>query len=185
VEYRIPPGDNLPRHICPACGVIHYENPRVLVTCLATWGQRALWMKRAEEPRKGFWSVPGGFTEKGESLQQAAARELYEETRVRLDPHELVLFGVGTIVHVNQVYVSFRAKLKNPQFELTPEAEDVALFSAEELPWGELAYPELTEVVKMFYREMDSGEYGIYMGEYQPENTYLARMDRVASEVDS
>jgi hypothetical protein len=89
-----------------------------------------------------------------------------------------VLFGVGTILHVNQVYVSFRAQLTSPKFELTPEALEIKLFSEQELPWDQLAYPELTPAIRTFYQQINSQDFGIYMGEYQPENTYLERMDQ-------
>lgn len=174
----IPPGDGLERDVCPACHVVHYQNPRVLVTCLATWQQRALWIKRAQEPRRGYWSVPGGYTEQGESLQQAATRELFEETGVCLPPHELALFGVGSILHINQVYVSFRAELAEPHFHATDEAEEVALFSEDELPWEALAFPELTDIIRQFYRELRERRFGIYMGEYAPGHHYLHRMDK-------
>jgi len=182
--YRaVPVGDALERDVCPGCHMVHYRNPRVLVTCLATWGQRALWIRRAQEPRRGFWSVPGGYTEMGESLQQAAARELREETGVQLSPKELVLFGVGSILHVNQVYVSFRAELEHPRFQATAEAEEVALFSEDELPWDALAFPELTDIIRRFYEELRTGNFGIYMGEYAPGQHYLQRMDEVRAPI--
>jgi ADP-ribose pyrophosphatase YjhB (NUDIX family) len=133
-------------------------------------------MRRAQNPAKGLWSVPGGYTEIAESLQAGAARELFEETQVKHPPHELKLYGVGTIIHQNQVYVSFRADLPSDSFGISDEALEVALFSEEELPWDQLAYPELIPSVKNFYREMKSGNYGIYMCEYNPDNIYLENM---------
>ena len=75
VEFRIPPGDHLPRHVCDACGTIHYQNPRLVVGCVPDYEGQILLCRRAIEPRRGFWTVPAGFMENGETLQQAAARE--------------------------------------------------------------------------------------------------------------
>jgi hypothetical protein len=95
---------------------------------------------------------------------------------VSIEPHDLKLYGVGTIIHQNQVYVSFRTELSSDSFGTSDEALEVALFSEDELPWGQLAYPELIPSVKNFYREMKTGSYGIYMGEYNPNNIYLENM---------
>jgi len=181
VELRIPSGDTLVRYVCTQCQRVHYDNPRILVSCLATWGDRALWMKRAQPPRQGLWSVPGGFMERGESLQQAAVRELREETGVELDPQALFLYGIGTIRDVSQVYVSFRAllpapEMSGPMFHATEEALEVALFSADDLPWDELAFPDIVPAVRNFYRETRSGDYGIYLGEYVSGTQNLRRM---------
>ena len=172
---KIPEHDDRERYVCDACGFIHYQNPNVIVSCLATWQNKALWMRRAEEPRRGYWAVPSGFMELGESLQEAAARELFEETGVRLAPEELVLYGVGSVANGQQVYVSFRATLREPVFAPGPEAMEVALFAESELPWDELAYPGIRNAVENFYREMASGEFGIYLGEYGQLQKMLQR----------
>ena len=74
VEMRIPPGDNLPRAVCTACGSIHYQNPRIVVGCVPEWQGRILLCQRAITPRRGFWTTPAGFMENGETLQAGAAR---------------------------------------------------------------------------------------------------------------
>lgn len=113
--------------------------------------------------------------EMDESLQEAAARELYEETRVKLSPEKLKLYGVGSVGNGAQVYVSFRAELDSPDFEAGEEALEVALFSAEELPWEELAYPGIRTAVENFYQEMENGEFGIYLGDYGQMQKMLER----------
>ena len=85
VVLRIPPGDHLPRHVCDACGTIHYQNPRLVVGCVPEHEGRILLCRRAIEPRLGFWTVPAGFMENGETLQQAAARESHEEAQARVE----------------------------------------------------------------------------------------------------
>ncbi len=176
VALRIPDNDIRERHVCTGCGTVHYQNPTVIVSCLATLGQRALWMRRADEPRRGFWSVPGGFMEIGESLQEAAARELREETGVCLSPAAMNLYGVGSVGNGSQVYVSFRAELQDETFAPGPESLEVALFSREALPVAELAYPGILPAVDNFYRELAEGRFGIYLGDYSQIQKMLERL---------
>ena len=81
----VPEGDHLERAICDHCGFIDYHNPRVVVGALPIFENRILLARRAIEPRRGYWTVPGGFMEKGESLQQGAARETWEECMARIE----------------------------------------------------------------------------------------------------
>ena len=67
VVQRIPDGDNLQRWVCESCNTIHYENPRMIVGCVASWEGKILLCKRAIEPRYGLWTVPAGFLENGET----------------------------------------------------------------------------------------------------------------------
>ena len=79
VTLSIPPGDNRPRHVCDACGVIHYQNPKIVAGCIPEWQGRILLCRRAIEPRYGLWTLPAGFMENSESAVTAAAREALEE----------------------------------------------------------------------------------------------------------
>ena len=79
VVLRVPAGDSLPRHVCDACGSIHYRNPRLVVGALPEWEDRILLCRRAIEPRHGKWTLPAGFMENGESVADAALRETLEE----------------------------------------------------------------------------------------------------------
>jgi ADP-ribose pyrophosphatase YjhB (NUDIX family) len=79
VASKVPEGDHLPRYVCTACATIHYENPKIIAGCVIDVDGQILMCKRAIEPRHGFWTVPAGFMENGESVQQGAAREAMEE----------------------------------------------------------------------------------------------------------
>ena len=81
VEIKVPEGDHLPRAVCTACATIHYDNPRIIAGCVIEVDGKILMCKRAIEPRHGYWTVPAGFMENGESVQQAAAREAMEERK--------------------------------------------------------------------------------------------------------
>ena len=164
VERRILGDDTHPRFQCAGCGMVHYQNPKVLVSCYATWEDKALWMRRAAAPCIGKWTAPSGFVEEGESLQDAAARELFEETRARVDMAQMELHLIGNLVRMNQIYVVFRAPLLTPEFETTSEASEVRLFSHSDFPIGDFAFPEVAENINLFYRDLASKQFGVYMG---------------------
>ena len=81
VQLRVPPGDQVPRFVCEACGTVHYQNPRLVLGCVPEHEGKILLCRRAIEPRRGYWTVPAGFMENGETMQQAAARECQERAR--------------------------------------------------------------------------------------------------------
>lgn len=166
LELAIPTGDTHERLCCPACGYIHYQNPKILVSCMAHWRDKVLWMRRAQPPRQGLWSIPSGFMERGETLRIAAARELFEETRVRIEPEALTLYIVGTITSISEVYVVFRGAMDSPDFGIGEEALEAGLFDEGEAPWGDFAYPEVEGPTRRFYQELRTGQFGVYMGEY-------------------
>ena len=75
---KIPQGDNRERHVCGNCELIHYQNPKVIAGVLPVFGDQVLLCKRSIEPRHGFWTLPAGFLENGESLLEGALRECEE-----------------------------------------------------------------------------------------------------------
>jgi ADP-ribose pyrophosphatase YjhB (NUDIX family) len=106
---RIPAGDNLPRWVCDNCNTIHYENPKIIVGCVAEWESRILLCRRAIEPRHGLWTVPAGFLENGETTAAGASRESLEEANARVDI--AALFSLYNLPHINQIYMLFRGRL--------------------------------------------------------------------------
>jgi len=163
----IPAGDHCPRPLCSHCGHIHYENPKILVACIATVGDKVLWIKRNTEPKRGYWAIPSGFLELGESPEEAASRELFEETRAQIPPSALRLFLVGSIPAINEIYLVYYGELPEAVFEVTPEASVVALYNSAQAPWQAYAYPEVAEAMQQFYADHDAGRYGVYSGHFE------------------
>ena len=104
-EYRIPPDDNRERATCTACGEIHYENPINVVGTLPVWGDQVLLCRRNIEPRYGFWTLPAGFLELGESTAEGALRETDEEAGARIELQGL--YTVLNVVRVGQVHLYY------------------------------------------------------------------------------
>jgi ADP-ribose pyrophosphatase YjhB (NUDIX family) len=143
---RVPAGDTHPRHVCPGCGTIHYRNPKVVVGAVCTHGDRLLLCRRAIEPRAGFWTIPAGFLELGESTEEGARRETLEEAcaRIRIDQ----LIAVYNVTRIGQVQILYRATLLSPEVAPGPESQEVALVGWEAIPWDELAFPTVRWVLE-------------------------------------
>jgi ADP-ribose pyrophosphatase YjhB (NUDIX family) len=156
VELRIPEGDQLPRHICASCGTVHYQNPKLVVGCVPVDDAgRILICRRAIEPRHGFWTVPAGFMENGETLQQAAARESQEEALADVAIGSLL--SVVHVLHAHQVHVFFRGRMRTPAFGAGAESLEVKLVTEREIPWDEIAFTSTTYTLKRFLEDRASG----------------------------
>jgi ADP-ribose pyrophosphatase YjhB (NUDIX family) len=155
VVLRTPPGDHLARHVCDACGSIHYQNPRLVVGCVPEHEGRILLCKRAIEPRRGYWTVPAGFMENGETLQQAAARESYEEALARVEIGSLLT--IVHVLHAHQVHVFFRARLPRAEFGAGPESLEVELVEPQAIPWQDLAFPSTEFTLRRYLEDRDTG----------------------------
>jgi ADP-ribose pyrophosphatase YjhB (NUDIX family) len=142
---QIPDGDNRERMVCVACGHVAYENPKVVVGAVVVSDNRILMCRRAIEPRKGFWTLPAGYMELGETLEEGAAREALEEAEavIAIDG----ILGVFSIARIGQVQVIFRARFADagsPIFAPGEESLEVRLFGPDEIPWNEIAFPSVS-----------------------------------------
>jgi ADP-ribose pyrophosphatase YjhB (NUDIX family) len=164
VELRVPPGDHLPRYVCPACSAIHYQNPKLVVGCVPEHDGRILLCKRAIEPRLGFWTTPAGFMENGETLQAAAARESWEEALARVEIGSLL--AIVNVVHAHQVHVMFRAALPAAEFGAGPESLEVGLYRPEEIPWSEIAFPSIDFALRHYLEDRARGVAGLHLTDF-------------------
>jgi ADP-ribose pyrophosphatase YjhB (NUDIX family) len=156
---RIPEGDDRPRHICDSCDTIHYINPRVIVGCVVEHDSKILLCKRAIDPRSGLWTLPAGFMENGETTLQGAARETWEEARaVVADPQLYRLFDVPNI---SQVYMFYRARLVDGAFGVGPESEETGLFSEDEIPWQEIAFPVVYHTLREYFHDREKQDWPV------------------------
>ncbi len=157
VAKKIPTGDNRQRYVCDSCEVIHYQNPRVITGCIATHGERVLLAKRAIEPRAGYWTLPAGFLENGETASAGAARETMEEAEAHVDIVDL--YTVFSLPHISQMYCFYRATLPEPKYAAGPESLDVQLFEEHEVPWDELAFPVIRDTLKFYFEDRARGHF--------------------------
>lgn len=157
VTLAVPAGDTLPRHVCPACGTIHYQNPKIIAGCLPIWQEQVLLCRRAITPRLGYWTLPAGFMENGETTQQAALRETWEEAQAKV---EIVsLYSLFNIPGINQVYMLFYSHLHGPDFGPGEESSEVRLFHEHEIPWQQLAFPTIERTLKHYFADRAQGRF--------------------------
>ncbi len=166
VELRIPEGDSHLRHVCPQCGEIHYQNPKVIVGCIAEWEQRILLCRRAIEPCYGLWTLPAGFMENGESTSQAALRETYEEACARVSIEGL--FALINIPHISQVHLFYRARLLDTNFGAGEESLETQLFAEDEIPWHELAFSSVDQCLKAYFGDRRTGRFEFHEATLAP-----------------
>ncbi len=155
VALRIPPGDNLPRFICERCSTVHYQNPNVVVGCVPVWDDKVLLCKRAIEPRSGYWTIPAGFLENRETLQEAAIRETREEALAAVDLGPLL--AVVNVAHASQIHIMFRARLVEERFGAGEETLEAALYGEADIPWPLIAFPSVRFTLERFFSDRSAG----------------------------
>ena len=160
IERRVPDGDHLPRFVCTRCGTIHYRNPRLIAGCVPEYDGRILICRRAIEPRRGHWTIPAGFMEVGETLQQAAARECQEEALARVEIGNPC--AIVHVLHAEQVHVMFRAALAEPSFGAGAESLEVELCAEHELPWADLAFASVEFTLRRYFEDRAAGRSGLH-----------------------
>lgn len=166
VALRIPAGDNLPRHVCNDCGTIHYVNPKLVVGTVTEHAGRVLLCRRAIEPRHGFWTLPAGFMENGESTAEGAARETREEACAQVEAGEL--FTLISIPHINQVHLMYRARMLAPHIAPGEESLEVGWFDEHEIPWEQLAFRTIEVTLRHYFDDRRSGRFELHCCDLRP-----------------
>ena len=160
VVQRVPPGDSLPRDVCDACGIVHYLNPKLVVGTVPEWEERVLLCRRAIEPRYGYWTLPAGFLENGESTGEGALRETLEEAGARVEL--LAAFSMISVPYVNQIHVFFRARLRDLDFKPGVESLEVALFEEARVPWKDIAFRTVGLTLKHWFADRAHNSFGFH-----------------------
>ncbi len=137
----IPDGDNRERRICGHCGFVDYDNPRIVVGSVVRHEGRILLCRRAINPRKGFWTLPAGFLESGETPAEGALREAREEANATINISGVL--AIYTIRRLGQVQIMHRAGLADPAISAGMESLEVGLFAWQDIPWPDLAFPSV------------------------------------------
>ncbi|SDU53361.1 NUDIX hydrolase [Desulfobacula phenolica] len=156
-ELKIPVDDDHARSVCTNCGLVHYNNPKVVVGCIPEFNGQVLLCKRNIEPRKGKWTLPAGYLENGESVQDGALRETLEETRAKVSIIDA--YRLFNIVFVDQIYFMFRANLMSDEFGPTNESIDVRLFDENDIPWDDIAFEVIKQTLEHYFQDRKKGNF--------------------------
>lgn len=162
LSHRVPAGDSHERLCCDHCGYIHYQNPKIIAGCIVESAGRYLLSQRAIAPRAGSWTLPAGFMENSETTEQAALRELWEETGVRA--RIVSPYSIFSVPRISEVYLIFRAELIEETGQFGPETRACRFFAPEEIPWEEIFYPAIRQILERYIAERQAGVFGLYVG---------------------
>jgi len=162
-EYTVPADDNRERAVCTACATVHYENPLNVVGTLPVWQEQVLLCRRNIEPRKGYWTLPAGFMELGETAAEGALRETVEEAGAHVEMQGL--FTLLNVVRAGQVHFFYRARLLDTDFDPGPETIEARLFSEAEVPWADLAFRTVHETLLRFFEDRRRGQFGLHFAD--------------------
>lgn len=166
---EIPPLDNRLRDVCHACGMIHYENPKIVVCTIpaieTARGTEILLCRRGIAPRDNYWTLPGGFMENDETTEQAAVRETEEEASASVTVKRL--FALMNLAVYQQVHLFYLADMDNAQFSPGEESREVRLFTEDEIPWDRLAFSTITHALRFFFADKkriarEGGDFGMH-----------------------
>ncbi len=172
VTSKVPAGEDRERWVCTACGEIHYQNPRMVVGCIIEEQGKLLLCKRAIQPRYGYWTVPAGFLELGESTVQGAIRETYEEASAKVEV--IAPYAHFDIPYIGQAYIFYRARLVSPEMGPGSESLEVKLVSPEEIPWDQLAFQVVRVALDFYVEDAKRGVFRMHHGivTRDPEGKY-------------
>ncbi|MDA9315246.1 NUDIX hydrolase [Gammaproteobacteria bacterium] len=157
IEFKTPQGDNIKRYCCPDCNNIFYTNPNMIVGAICIRDNKILLAKRNIHPRKGLWTLPAGFMENAETLKVGALRETMEETMS--EASVVMPYTMFSLPHINQVHLFYLADLLDDNFGPTSESIEVKLFSEEEIPWDEIAFPTVERTLKLYLEDVKTGDF--------------------------
>jgi len=161
VTLRVPADDTLPRHVCGACGTVHYLNPKLIAGCTVESDDgRILLCRRAIEPRRGYWTVPAGFMELGETGAEAAVRESREEALAEVV--DLALHCVIDVPHVSQLHLMYRGRLVGTEFGVGVESLETLLLPPAEIPWDDIAFASVRVALERFLADRERGRFEVH-----------------------
>ena len=131
------------RPVCPECDRVVFYDPKVAAVCVVTRDGKVLMIRRGTDLGYGLWSLPGGFVDRGEVVESAAAREAWEETGLEVVVDRLL--GLFSLSGDPVIVAAFTAHETGGNLAPGPEALETAFFSLDALP--ELAFSRDTEIL--------------------------------------
>ena len=153
------------RYQCDACEMVHYENPKMVVGCLPIYEDKILLCKRAIEPRSGYWNLPAGYLENGETAEAGAMREVWEEALAKVKI--IGIHSIYSIKHINQIYLFYLSELTPPEFGIGEESLDVRLFTEAEIPWKEIAFTSSVHALESYFEDRKTGQQRTHRGAFE------------------
>jgi len=150
LEDRILKTGEPPRLVCVACDFVLFLDPKVATGCIAEIDGGIVLVRRSIEPGYGKWVFPGGYVDRGERVEDAAAREMLEESGVVVSVGSLL--GVYSYIHRPIVVIVYSGRVTGGTLVAADESLDARAFAPEDIPWTELAFPSTFEALRDYIR---------------------------------
>jgi 8-oxo-dGTP diphosphatase len=144
-----------PRLVCRACGFVFFLDPKVATGAIFSLNGGILLVQRAIEPSYGKWVFPGGYVDRGESLEAAAIREVKEEAG--LDVRLTRLLGVYSSPGNPVIVIAYVGEVMGGSIQVDEEGLDARVFAPSDIPWDQLAFPTTSEVIRDYLTLMPRG----------------------------
>lgn len=141
-----PPGDDRERLICTECPFVFYIDPKVAACTVPALDGKIVMVRRAIDPGYGRWVIPGGYIERGETVEEAAVRETLEESNVVVELGRLL--NVYSYRESFIVVIVYTAKVVGGELFPGRECLEARLFSPDEIPWNEIAFRSTTDALR-------------------------------------
>ncbi len=181
--WKIPEMDDRKRYVCEVCPRVHYQNPNIVTGCIPEWEDRILLCRRAIEPRRGYWTLPAGFMELGETVAEGAMRESWEEANARVHIHSL--YTIFDVPHAAQVFMMFRARLLDTGVSPGQETLELDLFQEDRIPWADIAFTTVLHTLEYYFADRRRQRFLLHTGMIYKEggeNRFRPGNDLVADE---
>lgn len=171
LHQAIPPGEDMWRSVCTACGRVDYQNPKMVAGCVVMHHSQVLMCRRGIEPCKGLWTLPAGYVELGESVIDGAKRETWEEALAKVQ--NVAPYFHLDIPRIGQAYIIYRAELAPPfTFGEGPETLEAQFFSLDEIPFEHMAFSSMTIVLKQLIEDMKQGSFQVHQGKIHKKDGF-------------
>ncbi len=145
------------RRHCRYCGFIQFHDPKVAVAGLITDGKRVLLVRRAAVPRIGFWALPAGYMDADELPEEAAAREIAEETGITVEISGLhSIAALGGWNERRGLLLIYRARPMGGALVARDDVSEARWFAVDEIPWNELAFESTAQVLREWITARDA-----------------------------
>jgi ADP-ribose pyrophosphatase YjhB (NUDIX family) len=136
------------RLVCQACGFVFFLDPKVATGAVFSLDGGILLVQRGIEPSYGKWVFPGGYVDRGEALEVAAIREVKEESG--LDVRLTRLLGAYSSPGYPVILIAYAGEVTGGSIRVDEEGLDARVFAPAEIPWGDLAFPSTSQVLRDF-----------------------------------
>lgn len=134
------------RRVCPACGFVHFRDPKVAVVMFVVEDGKVMLVKRAVDPQMGKWTLPAGFMDYGEGPRETAIREMREETGLDITITRLI-DAKGNHSGKASVLIIFEGEVVGGEITPSDDAAEARYFAAEDIPYDELAFESTAQLL--------------------------------------